>query len=90
MSNYFLKRNSKSENVGLNVSHIEIFDPYCLPVTWNDFTILHSSLLYLHTFTPKRVSKVSFCKKKKRKLPMYLIFLLVFFLFLKIYFLTEG
>ena len=31
----------KSENSGLNVPHIESFDPYYPPVTWQDFTILH-------------------------------------------------
>ena len=31
--NYFLRTNSKSQNAGLNVPHIEIFDPYYPPVT---------------------------------------------------------
>ena len=60
LSNYFLKTNSQSENAGLNVPHIEVFDPYYPPVTWKDFTILHSYLQYLHIFYSQMRFKSNF------------------------------
>ena len=71
-----------SENAGLNVPHIEIFDPYYPPVTWKDFMILYSYLQYLHTFTPKRVSKASFFPKKN----LFCVYLTFSFVFLKFIF----
>ena len=83
LSNYFFRTNLKSEIAGLNVPHIEIFDLYYPPVTWKDFTILHSYLQYLHTFTPKRISKAALKKRKQKT--KFCICLIFFFCFFKMY-----